>query len=55
MKITESENPDIVFICLSPLEAKMLADGLITHVGEKRNPRTIIEDLTNQMADLFLD
>lgn len=53
MKITESQNPDIVFICLSPFEAKMLAKQLLTNVGVTKKPMATIQKLTNQMVDLF--
>lgn len=55
MKITESENPDIIFICLSPAEAKQLALQLDLTVGTTIKPKKLIHKLTNQMVDLFLD
>jgi hypothetical protein len=52
---TDDVAEQLTLITLTNAEAKELADQLITAVGEKRTPTKLIEKMTNQMAELFLD
>lgn len=52
---TDDVAEQLTLITLTNAEAKELADQLITAVGEKRKATKLIEKMTNQMAELFLD
>jgi hypothetical protein len=53
MKMTRLSGETIIF--LDEKESNELVNDLINHVGEKHNPKTAIEILTNRLSNLILD
>jgi hypothetical protein len=47
------DDKTIVVVVMSVEEAKQLKKDLITSIGQKKKPKTIAEQLTNKLSEMF--